>query len=143
MRRASPIAFLFLLGFASPAAALVEVTKEEVAATPVARPAPGALDESGGTERPERRVEPALHESLSLVASRVHVEIHDQVAVIRVVHVLQNNTDRVLQARYVLPLGERAHVAGYAIWEKGTKLPGELMDVARAESFYREVTGQA
>lgn len=144
MNRAGRLTLAVLLGcaFASPAAAFVEVTKDEAAPTVVARPLGGALDESGGTAKPERRVEPRVPEPLSLIANRVTVEIRDQVAIVRVVHILQNNTDRVLQARYVLPLGERAHVAGYAIWEKGVKLPGELMEVSRAESLYREVTGQ-
>lgn len=122
-------------GFAS-------VERTRAPAAPVARPAPAALDRGGGTERPERRVVPRSDEPILLAANRVQVTIQDQVAVARVVHLLQNNTDQILQARYVVPLGERAHVSGYAIWEQGERVVGELMDVREAERLYRRVTRQ-
>ncbi|MBI4575073.1 MAG: VWA domain-containing protein [Planctomycetes bacterium] len=127
---------------ARPAAAFVEVTGEEAPEAEVFRPEAGALDEGGGTGRPERRMDVEAGEPLTLAANRLEVAIRDGVALVRVEQVFQNNTDRTLQARYVMPLGDRAHVTSYAIWEEGVRVEGELMEVSRAEDLYREVTRQ-
>ncbi|MBX3470260.1 MAG: VWA domain-containing protein [Planctomycetes bacterium] len=130
-------------GAAPRAAGFASVTREEAPPAPVVRPAAGGVDQGGGTPRPLPRIEPeAPDRALTLRANRVRVVIREQVAVVHVEHVLQSNVDRILQARYLLPLGARAHVTGYAIWEQGVRLEGELMDVARAEDLYRRVTEQ-
>ncbi len=143
---ASGVLLAALVGSGGPARAFVEVTGEATpdtaAGTAPEAPEVGAVDRRGGTEHPEARMAVAHPEPLSLAASRVHVEVRDQVAVVRVRHVIQSNVPRVLQARYVLPLGAGAHVSAYAIWENGEKLVGELMDVYEAERLYIEVTGQ-
>lgn len=122
-------------GFAS-------VTREEVPTVAVGRPPANARDAGGGTPAPLDRIEPTTAAPLSLRANRVRVQIRDQVAVVRVEHVLQSNVDRILQARYVLPLGEAAHLTGYAVWEAGVRLEGELLEVSRAEELYKKVTEQ-
>lgn len=127
---------------AAPGQGYMEVTHSQLPPQPVARPSPGGLDDGGGTERPERRIEPVTAEPIVLAAQRVRVVIRDQVAVVTVSHVFQNTTDRILQARYAFPLGTRAHVSGYAIWEQGQRLPGELLEVRRAEALYEAVTQQ-
>lgn len=143
--RLAAIAFAALLTTAAAtttARGFASVTREEVPKVAVGRPAAGARDVGGGTPTPLDRVEPTTAAPLSLRANRVRVAIRDQVAVVRVEHVLQSNVDRILQARYVLPLGEAAHLTGYAVWEAGVRLEGELLEVSRAEELYKKVTEQ-
>ncbi len=140
--RALALVAALALAWGSPAAAYVSITRSQAPPQAVERPAVEALDEGGGTARPEPRIPLTADEPLSLAANRVFVTIRDQVAVVRVEQVFQSNVGRILQARYTFPLGQRAHVSGYAIWEKGDKLVGELMEVSRAEALYRAVTSQ-
>jgi len=136
--------WLLFAALALPSTALgfATVERSQAPKTPVAEPALAAVVSGGGTERPERRIKPLQEEPILLAANRVRVTIQDQIAVAKVVHVLQNNTGQILQARYLMPLGERAHVSGYAIWEKGERVHGELMDVRQAERLYKRVTQQ-
>jgi hypothetical protein len=85
---------------------------------------------------------PAPADPITLERNAIEVTIRDQVAVARVEHVFRSRVDRILQVRYVFPLGPGAHVTGYAIWEEGVRCEGELMEVSRAEALYRRVTEQ-
>ncbi len=77
-------------------------------------------------------------EQISLVQTRLKVTIRHGIAVCRLVQVFQNNTSRVLEGLYRLPLPAGAEVNGFAVWDEGIKLVGEIMPRPRARAIYQQ-----
>jgi Ca-activated chloride channel family protein len=76
---------------------------------------------------------------LALLNHQVEVSIDDQVAVTRVEQVFRNHTDRELEATYIFPVPKGASVRKFSMWVGGKKLPGELVEAAKARQIYESI----
>lgn len=85
---------------------------------------------------PVERVALAQPEAISLAATRLVVEIRHGIATCRLTQEFQNNTDTVLEGTYRLPLEPDAEVNGFAVWEGGERLVGEIVPIERARQVY-------
>ena len=86
-------------------------------------------------------VEPDLA-PLAIVNHRVNVVIEDQVAVTKVEQTFRNHTDRRLEATFVFPVPAGASVREFAMWVNGSRVDGELVTAAKAQSMYANIVRQ-
>src|ERR1051325_5743059 len=69
---------------------------------------------------------------LAMLNHKVTINIEDQVAVTRVEQTFRNHTSRQLEATYVFPVPKGANVQKFVMWVDGKKVPGELVEAAKA-----------
>ncbi|MCS6977325.1 MAG: VIT and VWA domain-containing protein [Gemmatales bacterium] len=76
---------------------------------------------------------------LTLLKHRVEVAIEDQVAVTKVEQTFRNPAPRPLEATYVFPVPRGASVREFAMWVDGKRVPGELVEAAKARQIYTDI----
>ena len=76
---------------------------------------------------------------LAMLNHQVTITIEDQVAVTHIEQTFRNHTDRKLEATYVFPVPKGASVTKFAMWVDGKKVPGELVEAAKAKQIYTSI----
>jgi Ca-activated chloride channel homolog len=77
---------------------------------------------------------------LALRKMDVQVRIDDQHAEVTLLQVFENLTADTLEARYVLPLGPRATVAAFALWEGDERRKGVVVEKKKGRRIFEELT---
>ena len=76
---------------------------------------------------------------LAMLNHQVTITIEDQVAVTHIEQTFRNHTDRKLEATYVFPVPKGASVRKFAMWVDGKRVPGELVEAAKAKQIYTSI----
>jgi Ca-activated chloride channel family protein len=79
---------------------------------------------------------------LALRRMEVRVRLDDQHARVEIMQVYQNLTPATLESRYVMPLGPRAAVSGFALWEGEERHEGVVIEKQRGRRLFEELTQQ-
>lgn len=79
---------------------------------------------------------------LALRTMDVKVTVREGHAIVRIDQVFENRTGDVLEGKYVMPLGERATLSEFALWEGDTKRMGAIVDKQRGRQLYDQITQQ-
>jgi Ca-activated chloride channel family protein len=77
---------------------------------------------------------------LALRRMEVRVRIDDQHAEVTLLQVFENLTADSLEARYVLPLGPRATVAAFALWEGDERRKGVVVEKKKGRRIFEQLT---
>lgn len=102
---------------------------------------------------PEQRAEPrglgtmtarvpgtaAVVEGVRLLQHRVRAVVRDGVAQTEVEEVFQNDTERVLEGRYVFPLPPDATISGLTLFVDDKPIDGELVEKKRAAAIFKGI----
>jgi Ca-activated chloride channel homolog len=84
---------------------------------------------------PEEKALPPL----GMLDHKVDIKIEDQVATTYIEQTFRNNTDRNLEATYLLPVPKGASVNEFYMWVGATKVKGELVEAAEARKIYTSI----
>lgn len=76
---------------------------------------------------------------LSLRSMDVRVRIDHLHARVDLKAVFQNHTDQQLEGRYVLPLGERATVEDFSVWQGEERLIGTIVEKQKGKRLFQEI----
>ncbi|HEY3358130.1 MAG TPA: VIT and VWA domain-containing protein [Polyangia bacterium] len=114
-------------------AALVGAALVGVAAT--ARADAGVLIPWSESHEPDPSV-------LALKRMDVRVRIDDQHAKVDIVQIYQNLTAGTVESRYIMPLGPRATVSGFALWEGDERHVGVVIEKQRGRRLFEELTAR-
>jgi Ca-activated chloride channel family protein len=76
---------------------------------------------------------------LSLEEMHVSVRIDHLHAEVRMKQIFRSHTDRVLEGRYVLPLGERAAVEDFSVWDGEERLVGVVVEKQRGKQLFETI----
>lgn len=77
---------------------------------------------------------------LALRTMDVQVRIDDQHVEVTLQQVFENLTGDTLEARYVLPLGPRATVSAFALWEGDERRKGAVVEKKKGRRIFEELT---
>lgn len=94
---------------------------------------PGVLIPSNVSDRPDPSV-------LSLERMDLKAEVDGRFARVRLVQVFASHVGRELEAEYVFLLPSGTSLSDFAIWEDGVRVPGVILERARARMHYEELT---
>src|SRR5688500_18566911 len=97
---------------------------------------------SGGVLLPWSGAEAPDEKLLALRRMDVRVTINDLHAEVRVTQVWENKTGSPVEGQYVFPLGERARLSDFALWEGDRRMQGIVLEKMRARRIYEEITTQ-
>ncbi|MCO6510364.1 MAG: VWA domain-containing protein [Aridibacter famidurans] len=88
-----------------------------------------------------RPVPPEIVLPVNLPVKSVNIDtkIDGQVATTKVVQVFENRTGFTLEGIYLFPIPEDASVEGFAIWENGKRLTGEVRSKEEARRIYDQI----
>jgi hypothetical protein len=111
--------------------ALAEVAAPEVSDADLARGLGAMTARVPGTERVVGGVHLASH--------RVQAYIRDGFARTEVEEVFQNDTDQVLEGRYVFPLPGDASISRLGLWVNGKLVEGEMVEAKRAAMIFKSI----
>lgn len=78
-------------------------------------------------------------EGVRLAEHRVRAVVRSGVAHTEVEEVFQNDTDRVLEGRYVFPLPADASITGLTLFVNGKPVDGELVEKQRAAAIFKGI----
>jgi Ca-activated chloride channel family protein len=78
-------------------------------------------------------------EGVRLAEHRVRAVVRNGVAHTAVEEVFQNDTDRVLEGRYVFPLPADASITGLTLFVNGKPVAGELVEKQRAAAIFKGI----
>ncbi len=78
-------------------------------------------------------------EGVRLAEHRVRAVVRNSVAHTEVEEVFQNDTDRVLEGRYVFPLPPDATITGLTLFVNGKPVEGELVEKQRAAAIFKGI----
>jgi len=70
---------------------------------------------------------------------QIDTKIEGQAATTHVEQVFRNDTPYTLEGTYFFPIPENASITGFAIWENGKKLTGEIRSREEARRIYDEI----
>lgn len=77
--------------------------------------------------------------NLPVKSINIDTKIEGQVATTKIVQVFENRTGFTLEGIYFFPLPENASVEGFAIWENGKRLTGEVRSREEARKIYDRI----
>jgi Ca-activated chloride channel family protein len=77
---------------------------------------------------------------LAMARMDVRVTIDDGHARVELLQVFENLTGQTVEARYVLPLGPRATVSAFALWEGTERHPGVVIEKQRGRRLFEQLT---
>ncbi|QQS42099.1 MAG: VWA domain-containing protein [Acidobacteriota bacterium] len=81
----------------------------------------------------------ALPVNLPVKSVNIDTRIEGQVATTKVVQVFENRTGFTLEGIYFFPIPGNASVQGFAIWENGKRLTGEVRSKEEARRIYDQI----
>lgn len=84
----------------------------------------------------------SLPTALPVKSIKLDVKIKGLVATTRVEQVFHNDTAYTLEGAYLFPIPETASVAGFAVWENGKRLSGEVRTREQARRIYDQIVRQ-
>ncbi len=105
-----------------------------LAVTPMAAAQSGQLVPTSSGE-PDPKV-------LSLREMRIDVGLARGYARVNVRQVFENHTDRIQEGTYRFALAPSAAVGDFAVWDGTVRIPGVILEKARARAIYRSLTTQ-
>src|SRR5688500_10127267 len=76
---------------------------------------------------------------LALRSMDVKVVIDDLHAEVRIQQVWENKTATPLEGKYLFPLGERARLTDFALWEGDHRMQGAVVEKMRGRRIYEEI----
>lgn len=79
---------------------------------------------------------------LSLRRVDIEVRIDHLHARVAMKQIFENHTDQPLEARYVLPLGERAGIEDFSVWDAEERLVGVVVEKQRGRRLFEQITAQ-
>lgn len=79
---------------------------------------------------------------LSLRRVDIDVRIDHLHARVAMKQIFENHTDQALEARYVLPLGERAGIEDFSVWDAEERLVGVVVEKQRGRRLFEQITAQ-
>jgi Ca-activated chloride channel family protein len=77
---------------------------------------------------------------LAMRSMDVRVVIEDQHAQVRIDQVFENLTGDAIEGKYVLPLGERATLSSFSLWEGDSRHVGTIISKKKGRQLYDELT---
>ena len=115
--------------------------RQSVLTVPETPPPPKTVVEPRGLGTMTARVpgQTAVVGGVRLAQHRVRAVVRDGVAQTEVEEVFQNDTDRVLEGRYVFPLPADASISGLTLFVGDKPVEGELVEKQRAASIFKSI----
>jgi len=115
--------------------------RQTVLAVADTSPPPTTVTEPRGLGTMTARVpgQTAVVEGVRLSQHHVRAAVRDGVAQTEVEEVFQNDTDRVLEGRYVFPLPADATISGLTLFVGDKPVEGELVEKKRAASIFKSI----
>ncbi|MEI7684785.1 MAG: VIT domain-containing protein [Planctomycetota bacterium] len=94
-----------------------------------------ALSQASGIMIPTEKKLPPM----TMLNHLVNVAIEDQAAVTTIEQTFRNQSDRQLEATYILPVPRGASVRKFSMWVDGKEVPGELVEADKARKIYTDI----
>jgi hypothetical protein len=115
--------------------------RQTVLAVADTSPPPKSVVEPRGIGSMTARVpgQTAVVDGVRLAEHRVRAAVRDGVALTEVEEVFKNDTDRVLEGRYVFPLPADATISGLALFVGDKPVEGELVEKKRAATIFKSI----
>jgi len=76
---------------------------------------------------------------ISLERMEVRVRIDHGQAQVAIMQVFASHSDRLLEGRYSMIIPETADISGFAVWDGPVRIPGVIMERARAKQLFAEI----
>ncbi len=80
---------------------------------------------------------------LALRSMQLHVTVEDLHAEVKIEEVFVNKTASIVEGKYLFPLGERARLTGFALWEGDQRMQGAVVEKAHGKRIYEQLTRQS
>jgi Ca-activated chloride channel family protein len=78
--------------------------------------------------------------SLTLARLEIRVRLDHGMARVEMLQVLESHVDRPLEARFQMTLPEAADIDGFAVWDDLTRIPGVIIEKAKARRLFRDIS---
>ncbi|HEY0658662.1 MAG TPA: VIT domain-containing protein, partial [Pyrinomonadaceae bacterium] len=85
---------------------------------------------------PENKPNP---KALSLAVMNVEITIDNQHAIVKVMQIFDNHTERTLEGKYVFALPSKSSISDFAVWDADTRIPGVMIERRRANAIYESI----
>lgn len=78
-------------------------------------------------------------EAISLDRMEVRIRVDHGQAQVAILQVFASHVDRVLEGRYSMIIPETADISGFAVWDGPLRIPGVIMEKAKAKRLFEQI----